>query len=257
MRRGKRAWRAMAGIGIATLAVASAITAVQTVGPEGGATAYGAPAPRAKQPSAPERAFAAMPLAFVENQRPDRPTRALLRARQPLRVLRDPRRAHALADEGQAGLATRAGTALPRPQTAHAAPVGAKRAPGKVNYLRGKNSSTWQTQLTRYQDIVYRDLWPNIDLRLHQKAGSLKYEFHVHPGARIADIRLAYAGATGLSLDAKGALRITTGLGVLRDSAPVSYQRIAGKRVAVRSSYVLRRGRQGAALRVLRGRLPA
>ena len=241
MRRGKRAWRAMAGLGIATLAVASAITAVQTVGPDGGAAAYGAPAPKAKQPSAPERAFAAMPLAFVPNHGQT-----------------DPRVRYYALGNHYAFFATRDELMLsltrdkPASQLAlalrflghdrHAAPVGAKRAPGKVNYLRGKSSSTWQTQLTRYQDIVYRDLWPNIDLRLHQKAGSLKYEFHVHPGARIADIRLAYSGATGLSLDAKGALRVATGLGVLRDSAPLSYQRIAGKRVAVRSSYVLRRG---------------
>ena len=47
-------------------------------------------------------------------------------------------------------------------------------------------------------------------------AGALKYEFHVRPGARVSDIRLAYAGATGLALDARGALRIRTGLGVLR-----------------------------------------
>ena len=170
MRRGKRAWRAMAGIGIATLAVASAITAVQTVGPEGGATAYGAPAPRAKQLAGGRARVCGHAARIREEPGPDRCARALLRARQPLRVLRDARRADALADEGQAGRATGAGAALRRPQPP-AAPAGAKRAPGKVNYLRGKNSSKWQTQLARYQDIVYRDLWPNIDLRLHQKAG--------------------------------------------------------------------------------------
>ena len=71
-----------------------------------------------------------------------------------------------------------------------------------VNYLRGSDSAGWQTRLARYGEIVYRDLWPGIDLRLHEQAGVLKYEFHVRPGARPSDIRLAYAGADGLALDA-------------------------------------------------------
>ena len=127
--------------------------------------------------------------------------------------------------------------------------TGARTIPGKVNYLRSTDPSKWQTKLSRYRDVVYTGLWPHIDLHLHQAAGALKYEFHVHPGARPSDIRLAYAGATGLALDKKGALRIKTGLGTLRDAPPVSYQRIAGKRVAVHSRYVLRGSGKGKAPR--------
>jgi hypothetical protein len=241
MRRGQRALRAIAGLAVATFVTAAVVTGVQTVRPNGSATAYGAQAPKPKTPTKAERAFAAMPLAFVQNQ-----------GQTDARV-----RYYALGNH-YAFFATRDELMLsltrdkPAKQLAlalrflgrnpHATPAGARRAPGKVNYLRGPSAKQWQTKLTRYQDIVYRNLWPKIDLRLHQKAGALKYEFHVHPGARLSDIRLAYAGATGLALDAKGALRIKTGLGVLRDSAPVSYQRIAGKRVAVQSNYVLKRG---------------
>ena len=72
---------------------------------------------------------------------PDRCARALLRARQPLRVLRDPRRADALADEGQA--ATQLALALRFVgHNRAAAPAGTKRAPGKVNYLRGKTRAS-------------------------------------------------------------------------------------------------------------------
>ncbi len=58
-------------------------------------------------------------------------------------------------------------------------------------------------------------------------------------GARPADIRLAYNGAAGLTLDSTGGLLIQTALGVLRDSPPISYQEIAGARVPVESRYVL------------------
>ena len=93
--------------------------------------------------------------------------------------------------------------------------------------------------MPRYEQVVYRELWPGVDLRLHQQAGSLKYEFRVRAGARPADIRLAYGGAAGMTLDGTGGLLIQTALGVLRDSPPMSYQEIAGARVPVESRYVL------------------
>ena len=61
----------------------------------------------------------------------------------------------------------------------------------------------------------------------------------MRPGARPADIRLAYAGASALRVDDSGRLLIETEMGVLQDSRPVSYQTIAGVRVAVESRYVL------------------
>ena len=74
--------------------------------------------------------------------------------------------------------------------------------------------------------------------------GTLKYEFHVRPGARVSDIRLAYRGAKRLSLDRSGNLRIRTSLGTLTDTRPTSYQVVAGKRVPVRSVFTLEpRGR--------------
>jgi hypothetical protein len=120
---------------------------------------------------------------------------------------------------------------------------GEQRAPGEVNYIRGNDPAGWQTQLPRYGQIVYRELWNGIDLRLREQAGALKYEFRVRPGARPADIRLAYAGASRLMLDDSGALLINTEMGVLRDAPPVSYQMIAGARVPVESRYELREGR--------------
>jgi hypothetical protein len=87
---------------------------------------------------------------------------------------------------------------------------------------------------------VYRELWPGIDLTLSGQAGGLKYEFRVRPGARVADIRMAYRGAQGLRRDGAGALLIETALGELRDSPPVAYQQIGGVRRPVESRYALK-----------------
>lgn len=120
-----------------------------------------------------------------------------------------------------------------------AAPEGAERVPGAMNYLHGSEPAGWQTELPRYGQIVYRELWPGVDLQLRDVAGTLKYEFRVRPGASPAQIRLAYEGANGLSIDSSGAMRIDTALGVLKDAAPVSYQTIDNARVPVESAYAL------------------
>ncbi len=87
---------------------------------------------------------------------------------------------------------------------------------GEVNYFRGTDPARWQTKLARYGQIVYRDLWPGVDMALAGQGGELKYEFRLRPGARLADIRLAYRGSSGLALDSSGALLIETSSGVLR-----------------------------------------
>ena len=120
-----------------------------------------------------------------------------------------------------------------------ARPSGDKRVPGTANYLMGDDPSQWRTQVPGYSGVVYRDLWPGIDLKLRGQAEAIKYEFRVRPGARVADIQLAYRGATGLRRDTEGALQIETALGDLRDSPPVTYQEIGGVRTPVRSRYVL------------------
>lgn len=129
---------------------------------------------------------------------------------------------------------------------------GERPLPGRVNYLTGRDQAKWRTDLPTYGEVVYRGLWPGIDLRVRGEDGQLKYEFHLDPGARVEDIELAYAGSEGLSVGLKGELRIDTALGVVEDAAPLSYQLDGGRRLPVESRYVLagrgRRARYGFAL---------
>jgi hypothetical protein len=114
--------------------------------------------------------------------------------------------------------------------------VAADRASGKVNYLMG---SERHTGLPTYGRVIYRDLWPGIDMVFRGKGGRLNYEFRLRPGAKVSDIHLAYAGAEGVSLSRSGKLLIDTPLGTLRDARPQSFQRIDGRRVPVNSRYAL------------------
>src|SRR4051794_33896792 len=141
MRRGKHRLRAIAGLAIAASVAASAITAVQTVGPEGGATAYGAPAPR--KAVGPERALAAMPLAFVPNQGQvnARVRYYAVGNHYAFFATRDELMLSLTKDEPAVQLALALRFIGHDPQ---AAPTGAERAAGHVNYLRGRDAGTWK-----------------------------------------------------------------------------------------------------------------
>jgi len=101
-----------------------------------------------------------------------------------------------------------------------------KQLPGEVNYLRGNDPTTWQKGLPTHAELLYGGLWPGIDMALRGEGGKLKYEFHLKPSSSVEDVRLAYRGAEGLKIGVGGQLLVRTSLGVLKDAAPVSYQRI-------------------------------
>ena len=84
-----------------------------------------------------------------------------------------------------------------------------------------------------------------IDLVYKGVSGGMKYEFIVHPGASPDNIRLAYTGIEGLSIDDKGNLIIHTALGDVKDERPYAYQEIDGQRVEVECKFGIRNAECG------------
>jgi hypothetical protein len=114
-----------------------------------------------------------------------------------------------------------------------------QRLAGKVNYLVGDDPAKWEQGLPTHGELLYGGLWPGIDMAVRgEEGGKLKYEFHLKPGSSVEDVRLAYRGPRGSRLG-PGELLVQTSLGILKDAAPVSYQRIRGERVPVESRYTL------------------
>src|SRR5215211_1326633 len=115
-----------------------------------------------------------------------------------------------------------------------------ERLAGDVNYLVGDEQAQWHQKLPTHGELLYGGLWPGIDMAVRGEGGNLKYEFHLKPGSSVEDVRLGYRGAERLSVGAGGQLLVQTSLGILKDAAPVSYQRIGGERVPVESRYILK-----------------
>ncbi|HWX42418.1 MAG TPA: SBBP repeat-containing protein [Blastocatellia bacterium] len=119
-------------------------------------------------------------------------------------------------------------------------PVGEAPTPTLISYFKGPKDQ-WKSGLETYSRLVYRELWPGIDLAYSGAENEVKYEFTVKPGADPSPIRWAYRGATVVP-DASGGLKIDTPLGGLEDKQPYSYQEQAGRRVPVATAFKVQPG---------------
>jgi len=119
-----------------------------------------------------------------------------------------------------------------------AGPVGLEQAGGLFNYYVGEQAD-WRTNVPAYETVAYMGLYDGIDLHTWGRRDSLKYEFHVAPGADYRAILVSYEGIQGLSIDQSGALHVQTELGELIDDAPYIYQQIDGERVEIAGRFEL------------------
>ena len=88
-----------------------------------------------------------------------------------------------------------------------------------------------------YQKLIYKDLYPNIDLVLKRQQTAegteeLKYDLVVRPGGNLSQVKMKYSGMEGLALDDEE-LKLTTSQGTLTESIPASYWQESGHEVAV------------------------
>ena len=101
---------------------------------------------------------------------------------------------------------------------------------GKVNYLHGHDPAKWRTDIPTYARVEYSQVYPGIDLVYYGNQQQLEYDFVVAPGADPNAIRLNFAGADKLDIDAQGDLVLHAKHGEVRFRKPVVYQEIDGKR---------------------------
>jgi hypothetical protein len=62
--------------------------------------------------------------------------------------------------------------------------------PSYNNYFIGNDASKWASECKIYKAVVYKDLYPGIDIRYYTNESQLKYDIIVHPGADVSKIAL-------------------------------------------------------------------
>jgi hypothetical protein len=102
--------------------------------------------------------------------------------------------------------------------------------PAKVNFFLG--NSGWKRDVPSYSKLVYRDLYPGIDMTYGGTGVEVKSEFQVDAGADPGLIRLEYSEL--VSIDDQGNLHAGADF---REAAPEVYQQIGEERRKIAGRY--------------------
>jgi len=108
---------------------------------------------------------------------------------------------------------------------------------GKVNYLIGNDPEKWKTNIPTYQDVIYKDIYKNIDMKFYGNNHQLEYDIIVKPGANPSHIKLAYEGIEDLRVTDERNMEMYLKEGKIIQKKPYIYQEIGGKRVEVEGRF--------------------
>ena len=119
-------------------------------------------------------------------------------------------------------------------------PEGLEALPGKTNYIVGNNPSRWRTGIPNFAKVLYRGLYPGVDMVIYGQHGSFEYDFVVAPGADARAIKFHVEGPRRIQIDSSGDLAINTGAGEVRIHKPVAYQQVAKFKKEIPARYSIR-----------------
>ncbi|WP_439556078.1 gliding motility-associated C-terminal domain-containing protein [Dyadobacter sp.] len=109
----------------------------------------------------------------------------------------------------------------------------------QFSYFLGKDESKWAGGVPGFEEVLYENIYPGIDLRVYLDRLKLKYEFVVKPGADPAQIKLRYNGAQQISLNDQQQILVKTSVGQFKEAEPYSFQTVSNKAVEVPSAFRL------------------
>jgi len=115
--------------------------------------------------------------------------------------------------------------------------TGEQRLPYNNNYFIGNNPEQWYTDVPNYQEVVYKGIYPGIDLQYHFIENTLKYDFIVYSGGDPDMILIRYDGVDNMRVTSDGDLAIETRFGQLSEKSPVIYQEINGIKQGIMGRY--------------------
>ena len=111
-----------------------------------------------------------------------------------------------------------------------------KQLPGFVNFFVGDDRSKWASGCKEYENVIYKNVYPGIDIRYSTENNALKYDFIVNPGADASVIQLQYEGVNGLKIR-NNELLVETSVGDVKELKPFTYQLVNGRKQSVSCSY--------------------
>ncbi len=111
--------------------------------------------------------------------------------------------------------------------------------PGTINYYIGDDPAKWQEGVKQYSAVIYRQVYPGVDVAYHGHQRQVEFDFIVAPGANPAPITASFEGASKITTDASGNLLLSSAAGNVLLHRPLAYQEKNGSREPVESCFVL------------------
>jgi uncharacterized repeat protein (TIGR01451 family) len=99
------------------------------------------------------------------------------------------------------------------------------RLPGASNYFVGRDPAKWRRDIPHYARVVYRDVFPGVDMAFYGTERQLEFDVVVRPGGDPAAIRLGFSGGRTLDIGPAGDLISNVGNAEIRFHKPLVYQR--------------------------------
>jgi gliding motility-associated-like protein len=120
----------------------------------------------------------------------------------------------------------------------HVIPEGVQLQPHYYSFFLGSDPDRWASAAQVFGGVKYRDIYPGIDLLVHQGSGNFKYDFRVEPGVSPDLITLEFEGTDGMELR-DGQLILRTSIGEFIENRPYAFQVTGGQVTEVACRYVL------------------
>jgi hypothetical protein len=111
--------------------------------------------------------------------------------------------------------------------------------PGTSNYFIGNDPSKWHSSVARYSRVSYQNVYPGVNMAFHGAERDLEFDFVLAPGANPAPIGFQFSGNQGMKTDRDGNLVIASTAGDVLLHKPMAYQEENGARQPVDARFVL------------------
>ncbi len=95
---------------------------------------------------------------------------------------------------------------------------------GRSHYLKGASPEAWIRNVEHVSDVRYEQVYPGIDLLYTWEDAHLRYDFVVAPNADPSVIKLAFVGASDISIGEDQQLQVKLPEVTLNNRAPYVYQ---------------------------------
>jgi hypothetical protein len=104
---------------------------------------------------------------------------------------------------------------------------GAGQQSRKHHYFIGENRSHWYSAVSSYVQVMYKNLYDDVDLCVREEAGWIEYDLLLAEDADLSQVIIRCDGINALRIDSDGSLVMETEFGPIRQKPPTAWYEFA------------------------------